>query len=112
MIESLKALDFSELAKMIMRESNQLHAICLDTYPPLFYMNESTTRIIKAITSLNETYGKENNGKNVCAYSVDAGFHCFVFTFKDNTDMVKEVLSKSGAQIERIIETGIDRHGS
>jgi diphosphomevalonate decarboxylase len=29
--------DFPSFAKEVCRESNQLHAICLDTSPPIFY---------------------------------------------------------------------------
>jgi diphosphomevalonate decarboxylase len=32
---ALNEKSFKKLAKIIIRESNQLHAICLDTYPPI-----------------------------------------------------------------------------
>ncbi len=65
-----------------MSESNQLHAVCLDTYPPIFYMNETSRMIIKAATSLNSESAR-------VAYSIDAGFHVFLFTLRENVDLVK-----------------------
>lgn len=32
---ALEALDFDEFARITMADSNQMHAICLDTFPPL-----------------------------------------------------------------------------
>ena len=86
-----------------MKESNQLHAICLDTYPPIFYMNETSRLIIKTATAFNSHSTR-------VAYSIDAGFHVFLFTLKEN---VGELLSSLSALqgIDRIIETKIGREG-
>ena len=46
LIEAINAQDFSTFAKIVMRESNQLHAICQDTYPSICYMNEYSRQII------------------------------------------------------------------
>lgn len=32
--------DFESFGKLTMQDSNQFHATCLDTYPPIFYMND------------------------------------------------------------------------
>lgn len=32
--------DFATFGKITMQDSNQFHATCLDTYPPIFYMND------------------------------------------------------------------------
>jgi len=40
--------------EITIRDSNQFHAICLDTYPPIFYLNDFSKTIISIITKLNE----------------------------------------------------------
>ena len=45
--------DFQTFAKLTMQDSNQFHAICLDTYPPITYMNSTSQRIISLITKYN-----------------------------------------------------------
>lgn len=32
--------DFPTFGRITMQDSNQFHATCLDTYPPIFYMND------------------------------------------------------------------------
>lgn len=34
------AKDFQTCGRITMQDSNQFHATCLDTYPPIFYMND------------------------------------------------------------------------
>lgn len=43
--------NFPMLANVIMKESNQLHSICLDTFPPLHYITDAS-RIIMQLLSL------------------------------------------------------------
>jgi diphosphomevalonate decarboxylase len=74
---ALESRDFPAFAEITMRESNALHAVCLDTYPPIFYMNETSKQIIKAATAMNSERIR-------VAYSIDAGFHVFVFTQKED----------------------------
>ena len=45
--------DFQTFAKLTMQDSNQFHAICLDTYPPITYMNDTSRRVISLITKYN-----------------------------------------------------------
>ena len=45
--------DFNTFARVTMRESNQLHAVCLDTSPPLFYMNQYSKHILNLVRDLN-----------------------------------------------------------
>ena len=105
--ESLIQKDFHKFAEVVMRESNQLHAICLDTLPAIFYMNNTSKLIVNTIRDLNTEYQQ-----NIAAYSIDAGFHVFVFTLKEQNQLVKSRIETiAGQQLERIIETEIDRSG-
>lgn len=46
--------DFNGLMELIIKDSNQFHAICLDTYPPLFYLNEFSKKIMQIVAELNK----------------------------------------------------------
>ena len=46
------------------------------------------------------------------AYSCDAGFHVFIFTFEEHKNMVKERLIDLSHIMERIIETKIGDSGT
>lgn len=41
-----------------MRDSNQFHAICLDTYPPCVYLNQVSQEIISFVHEYNEAAGQ------------------------------------------------------
>jgi len=67
--------NFATFGRIMMEDSNQFHAVCLDTYPPIFYLNESSKSIIRLIHAFNEQKG------SVCAsYTFDAGPNAFLFT--------------------------------
>ncbi|XP_044367612.1 diphosphomevalonate decarboxylase MVD2, peroxisomal-like [Triticum aestivum] len=42
MEEAIKNRDFESFARLTGADSNQFHAVCLDTSPPIFYMNDKS----------------------------------------------------------------------
>jgi len=62
------------LAETIIKDSNQFHAICLDTYPPIFYLNEFSKQIIYIVDNI---FNKSKGFK--VGYTFDAGPHAFLF---------------------------------
>lgn len=54
---ALSEMDFHTFAEVTMRESNQLHAVCLDTLPAIFYMNSASKLIVNTVRDLNEEAG-------------------------------------------------------
>lgn len=103
--EALVAKDFPRFAELTIRESNQLHAVCLDTYPPIFYMNQTSKLIANTVKALNQP-------ETIAAYSCDAGFHVFVFTLAENQQRVHDTISEAaGDRLERIICTSVDQEG-
>ena len=37
--------DFPAFAELTMKDSNQFHAVCLDTYPPITYLNDTSRKV-------------------------------------------------------------------
>ena len=58
MTEAINGRDFARFAELTMRDSNQFHAVCLDTYPPIFYLNSVSHAIIDMVHSFNDHKGK------------------------------------------------------
>ncbi len=78
----LKTKDFNGMAKLIIRDSNNFHACCMDTYPPLFYLNDKSKEIIKLINKFNQFEARKDELK--AAYSFDAGPNAFIFLQDEN----------------------------
>ena len=77
----LKEKDFNNFAEIIIKDSNNFHACCRDSYPSINYLNEESDFIMKIVMSLNKIYGK-----NICAYTFDAGSNAFlIYEMKNKT---------------------------
>ncbi|KAL9010028.1 MAG: hypothetical protein Q9173_004991, partial [Seirophora scorigena] len=55
---AIQERDFEAFAKITMRESNSFHATCLDTEPPIFYLNDVSRAAIKGVEAVNEKAGR------------------------------------------------------
>lgn len=56
--EAILKKDYETFGKLTMQDSNQFHAVCLDTYPPCVYLNEISHEIINIVHQINDYYGK------------------------------------------------------
>lgn len=79
MTDAILNRDFNKFAEITMQESNQLHAICLDTYPPIHYMNSASWDIVTLVHRYNRFYGT-----NKLAYSFDAGPNACLFLLEES----------------------------
>ena len=66
--------DFEKFADICMRDSNSFHATCLDTFPPIFYMDHTSRAVIRAVHAFND-FHKEVR----VAYTFDAGPNAVLF---------------------------------
>ena len=81
--------DFETFGRITMKDSNQFHATCLDTYPPIFYMNDTSSNIIKLIHVINNFYGKI-----IAAYTFDAGPNAVIYTLTEYIPILLAIFSK------------------
>ncbi|KAM8946252.1 diphosphomevalonate decarboxylase [Pelodytes ibericus] len=89
MIESIRKRDFEAFGQLTMKDSNQFHATCLDTYPPIFYLNQVSQQIIRLVHRYNALYGQTK-----VAYSFDAGPNAVIFTLAPTVDEFVEVVRR------------------
>lgn len=71
--------DWPTFAGLTMRDSNSFHATCLDSYPPIFYMNDVSRKIIKLCHAINNFYNSP-----ILAYTFDAGPNAVLYYLKEN----------------------------
>jgi len=74
MIKAIENKDFETFAEITMKESNQMHSVTLDTYPPTVYL----TDVSHAIIDLVHLYNKLKGATKV-AYTFDAGPNACLF---------------------------------
>ena len=77
-IEAIKAKDFDTFANITMQDSNQFHAVALDTDPPIFYMNDTSRAIIAVIVEYNRVSLASGHGIQA-AYTFDAGPNAVIY---------------------------------
>ena len=63
-----KRRDFAAFATLAMQDSNQFHATCLDTHPPIFYLTDASRAVIQMCHAFNQASGAVRVG-----YTFDAG---------------------------------------
>ncbi|KAL1746417.1 GHMP kinase [Schizophyllum fasciatum] len=85
---AIRARDFDAFARITMQDSNQFHAIALDTDPPIFYMNDVSRAIVALVTEYNRV-AIEKTGKRKAAYTYDAGPNAVIYVEQEN---VKEIV--------------------
>lgn len=85
--KAIAARDFDEFAAVTMQDSNQFHAVCLDTSPPIFYLNDVSRGIIALVEELNRAH-KEQTGHLLAAYTFDAGPNAVIYAPEENMPVV------------------------
>lgn len=86
--KAIKEKDFDSFAEITMADSNQFHAVCLDTYPPIFYLNDISRGIIRLITAFNKLFLDGNSKGYKVAYTFDAGPNAVLYMPRKNVALV------------------------
>lgn len=77
--------DFESFAKLTTKDSNNFHATCLDTDPPIFYMNDTSRAAVRVCEYINASHPE---GKQYCAYTFDAGPNAVVYYLAEHEAIV------------------------
>jgi len=79
--------DFEAFGSLAMRESNSLHACCLDTFPPIHYLGQTSKDIMGLVAAINTALNRI-----ALAYSFDAGCNAFLFHLENDTNLLLPLL--------------------
>ncbi|NXN56790.1 MVD1 decarboxylase, partial [Rynchops niger] len=90
MMRHIHERDFEGFGQLTMKDSNQFHATCLDTFPPIFYLNDLSRQIIALAHRFNA-----HHGCTKVAYTFDAGPNAVIFTLADTVAEFVEVVRRS-----------------
>ena len=80
-LTAVKEKNWNEMFRLTKQASNNFHAVCWRTDPPIIYLNDKSTEIINTIQPLG-----------YAAYTFDAGPNAVVFALKRNSEEVEERL--------------------
>ncbi|KXS17393.1 mevalonate pyrophosphate decarboxylase [Gonapodya prolifera JEL478] len=105
MEKAIASRDFDLFAETTMRDSNQFHATCLDTYPPVFYMNDASRAVVRLVHAYNDLFlAKEPSGADEtdgptyrgyrCAYTFDAGPNAVIYTLRSNLPQLAAIVQQ------------------
>lgn len=89
MSEAVRRKDFATFAELTMKDSNQFHATCLDTHPPIFYLNSVSQQIIHVVHRYNKHCGETR-----VAYTFDAGPNAVIFTLEHHVSEFVQVIKQ------------------
>lgn len=97
MEQAIRDRDFQSFARHTMVDSNQFHAVCLDTEPPIFYLNDVSRAIIALVTEYNRV---QAGSRLAAAYTFDAGPNAVIYALKDDIKGILEVVLRYFPQTE------------
>ncbi|BCU66608.1 diphosphomevalonate decarboxylase [Sulfolobales archaeon HS-7] len=87
LVETIKSRDKANFYRIVMKHSNNMHAVILDSWPPVLYLNEISFEIMQWVLE---------NGD--MAYTFDAGPNPYIICESDSVNKVVNFLSNIGAK--------------
>jgi len=86
---AIQARDFARFAELTMADSNSFHACCLDTAPPIFYMNDVSRALVALVVEYNRAAGETR-----AAYTFDAGPNAVIYVLERHVKEVANIVAK------------------
>jgi diphosphomevalonate decarboxylase len=87
MVGRILSRDFSGVAEMTMRDSNEVHGMFMETYPPMRYIGDGGFKVIERCHEFNKDEIR-------IAYTFDAGPNPFLITLEEHLRAVAEYFSE------------------
>ncbi|KAK6036776.1 GHMP kinase protein [Cooperia oncophora] len=97
LIHAFQSHDFPEFGRIVMADSNQLHAVCMDSFPPLKYLSDASWHVIRTVNEFNAESGIR------AAYTFDAGPNACVFVEEKDLKAFLEQLCQQFVVAEDIV---------
>jgi diphosphomevalonate decarboxylase len=83
---AIASKDFESFAQTTMQDSNSFHAVCLDSWPPIHYLNDVSRAAMNGVETINR-----RAGKLICAYTFDAGPNAVIYYLEEHSHAVAGV---------------------
>jgi len=103
MIQAINQENFDKFAEITIKDSNQFHAVCQDTYPPCIYLNSASHQVSSLIHQLNNF-----SGRFVATYTFDAGPNACIFLMEKDVSKVLGLLQHYFGEGEEFVRG--DKH--
>jgi len=87
MKSAILSRDLPAFLSLSMKESSNMHAVMLDSSPPIIYLNDISREIMRAVHSFNES-----QGGTVAGYTFDAGPNAHVYTTEKHAKKIARML--------------------
>ena len=91
--KAIQAKDFESFAKITMMDSNNFHACCLDTSPPIFYLNDVSRAIIAVVEEINRASTEAGHGL-IAGYTFDAGPNAVIYALEKWMPTIISIVNK------------------
>jgi diphosphomevalonate decarboxylase len=101
-VRALGARDADRLFPLVMEECDSFRDVCETTRPPLDYLTPASRAVLAEIRALNRS-----EGRDVAAYTHDAGAHVHVFTLRRHLARVRRaVAAVPGVRTTLVVRPG------
>ena len=102
MKSAILSRDLPSFLTLTMKESSNMHAVMLDSTPPIMYLNDISREIMRAVHSFNE-----QEGGIVAGYTFDAGPNAHVYTTgKHARDIERLLMETKGVKKTLVCKPG------
>jgi len=89
MKSAIRSRNLASFLSLTMKESSNMHAVMLDSTPPIIYLNDISHAIMRAVNAFNEEAGEIAAG-----YTFDAGPNAHVYTTDKHARKIERMLMK------------------